>query len=364
VTLNLSANNATDMCIRNNTFVLCGLLWEPYSTTKAWTLPSSDGSKTVYALFRDGSGNVSELYSDSIILDTVAPTGSIAIKGGDPYTGIKTVNLALTAADTNGVAQMCIRNSTLLPCTLLWERFSPNKSWTLPSGEGTKTVYAQFMDGAGNVSPTYSDSIVLDTSAPTGSVTINGGATYSNSRAVNLAVTASDPNGVTDMCIRNEGDPFHFEPYAPTRSWLLPPYDGLKTVYALFQDSSKNISGMFSNTIILDATAPVDGNLTAVPGDGQVSLNWSEFYDILSGISAYTVVFGTTNSPPPCSGGTEIYKGNSTSFVHKGLTNGTMYYYRVCATDVAGNTSTGATATAVPKVWDLFLPLIVNDLVR
>ena len=35
----------------------------------------------------------------------------------------------------------------------------------------------------------------------------------------------------------------------------------------------------------------------------------------------------------------------STDFHHTGLTAGKTYYYRVCATDNAGNTTTGATAS-------------------
>src|SRR5206468_6174938 len=38
------------------------------------------------------------------------------------------------------------------------------------------------------------------------------------------------------------------------------------------------------------------------------------------------------------------------------LINGTTYYYRVCATDKAGNTSSGATASAAPQASDTAAP--------
>jgi len=69
----------------------------------------------------------------------------------------------------------------------------------------------------------------------------------------------------------------------------------------------------------------------ATPGDAQVALSWTGFSDALSGIPNY-VYSGPDTSIPP----------------HTGLINGTTYGYRICATDGAGNTSTGATATARP----------------
>jgi hypothetical protein len=44
--------------------------------------------------------------------------------------------------------------------------FTSNVSYTLPGGDGTKTVYAWYKDAAGNVSGTASDSILLDQTLP------------------------------------------------------------------------------------------------------------------------------------------------------------------------------------------------------
>lgn len=46
---------------------------EAYATSKAWTLASGDGSKTVYVKFSDPSGNWSGPISDTITLDTAPP---------------------------------------------------------------------------------------------------------------------------------------------------------------------------------------------------------------------------------------------------------------------------------------------------
>jgi hypothetical protein len=46
------------------------------------------------------------------------------------------------------------------------ENYSMTKAWTLLPGHGVKTVSVWFGDGAGNWSPMYSDTIVLDTTVP------------------------------------------------------------------------------------------------------------------------------------------------------------------------------------------------------
>jgi hypothetical protein len=54
--------------------------------------------------------------------------------------------------------------------------FSRNVAYTLASGDGIKTVYAWYKDGAGNVSARTSDSIRLDrTPASNGTLTATAG---------------------------------------------------------------------------------------------------------------------------------------------------------------------------------------------
>ncbi len=52
---------------------------ETYTITKAWTLASGDGTKTVYVKFKDAAGNWSQAYSDAIILDTTKPAITITM---------------------------------------------------------------------------------------------------------------------------------------------------------------------------------------------------------------------------------------------------------------------------------------------
>ena len=139
--------------------------WEPYATTKSWTLPSGDGSKYVWVQFKNNAGMISGQYSDSISLDTSVPTGTIVINSGAVYTPSTSVTLTLSANDTgSGVADMRIGNSggTWEP----WEPYTTNKAWDLIPGAGSKSVWVQFRDNAGNISIQYGDSIILVVDPP------------------------------------------------------------------------------------------------------------------------------------------------------------------------------------------------------
>ncbi len=73
VVLNFNASlsgltaTTTQIMVSNNS-AFSGAVWEIYATTKSWTLTAGTGLKTVYAKFRDSLGNVSNVFSDDIVL--------------------------------------------------------------------------------------------------------------------------------------------------------------------------------------------------------------------------------------------------------------------------------------------------------
>jgi len=79
VSLTISAKQPYQMAISNN-IDFSGAIWENYTTSKKWILTEGDGRKTVYAKFRSLSGGVSEIVSDSIILDTVPPANVLNLE--------------------------------------------------------------------------------------------------------------------------------------------------------------------------------------------------------------------------------------------------------------------------------------------
>lgn len=97
--------------------------------------------------------------------DATAPTGTIGINDGARRTASRTVTLALSATDpspgywepASGLDSMRIKNAG--GSWTAWQPYAESKNWRLTRKAGTKTVYVQYMDGAGNVSARSSDSI-------------------------------------------------------------------------------------------------------------------------------------------------------------------------------------------------------------
>jgi hypothetical protein len=137
--------------------------WQEYSQEKSFDLPAGDGVKIVYVKVRDRAGNESDTISSGITLDTVPPTAlGIKINGGASSTNSTSVTLALSADDDgSGVAKMqfSIDGSSWTS----WETYSALKSFTLPAGDGEKTIYFRVRDKAGNLSSAISATIVLET---------------------------------------------------------------------------------------------------------------------------------------------------------------------------------------------------------
>jgi hypothetical protein len=102
----------------------------------------------------------------AVVVDNTAPTGSITIDDGASYTSQLTVTLNLKADDGSGelVGVQFTQDDASQFSEV--EEFAPSREWVLDPGDGQKTVGVRFHDRAGNVSPTYTGSIILDTEPP------------------------------------------------------------------------------------------------------------------------------------------------------------------------------------------------------
>jgi predicted phage tail protein len=80
----------------------------------------------------------------------------------------------------------------------------------------------------------------------------------------------------------------------------------------------------------------------------QVSLEWPESIDNLSGIFTY-LLYASSEGVPDSNNSTLIYQGLTPAFTHTNLMPGRTLYYLVYAVDGAGNYSNPAYAQAVPQ---------------
>lgn len=96
-----------------------------------------------------------------------------------------------------------------------------------------------------------------DTEPPSGTLTINGGASWTSSATLTLSVPATDNVGVTEVRVSGGGDTWTTFAYAPEITWTHPAAsDGGITVSVTWHDAAGNSTGAQAG-IGLDRTAPV-----------------------------------------------------------------------------------------------------------
>jgi hypothetical protein len=269
--------------------------WEDFTTSSHWALSAGDGIKTVYAKFKDRNGWESRTCSDSILLDTLPPTGTVTIDMGAEYTRNTTVTLAIAASDPIGVQAMLVSNSADFKGAL-WTEFQESLAWSLLPGDGERTVFVKLRDNGMHVSPAISGSIKLDSTAPSVSVVINDGAAATRFRDASVELLPTENYAVVSMQLR-EGD----GAFSPLADWIpfernvsfrLSAGDGMKTISARLMDAAGNIGSAGSGRIMLDLTAPLTalGSLPATSPRAAITVTWSA-KDPASGVLWYDVQY-------------------------------------------------------------------------
>jgi hypothetical protein len=96
-----------------------GTAWttRSYAPSQSWSLTATNGTKTVYVRWRDSAGNWSGVKTDTITLDTVAPTVTAPsrtfVTGSAISSGKVSVRLGWSGSDvTSGIARYELAQST------------------------------------------------------------------------------------------------------------------------------------------------------------------------------------------------------------------------------------------------------------
>ncbi|MBA3044023.1 PKD domain-containing protein, partial [archaeon] len=174
--------------------------------TISYTATLTEGAHTVTINVNDKAGKVATQASwqFTISLPDTTPPANLSIiitgTGETVYNTSTTVTLTLSAVDA---VSMMISNDVYFSGAT-WETYNTSKTWTLSTGDGVKTVYFKCKDTAGNVADPVSDTIILDTTPPTATITADKTAIYTG-ETVQFTGSTSEPTGATYLWIFGDG---------------------------------------------------------------------------------------------------------------------------------------------------------------
>ena len=167
---------------------------------------------------------------------------------------------------------------------------SAKVSYTLNQEDGTETVYCWFKDAAGNVSNVSQDSIILDTTAPTLTITspVSGSTYTSTSSTINLGGSALDAGSGLDVITYtlNSEAPITADGTDNWSTGVLSLQSGSNTISVSAKDKAANsITTIITITYTLPEALPgvaissdsvVYSDSAALSGDN----NWKHWYGI------------------------------------------------------------------------------------
>ena len=254
--------------------------------------------------------------------NTFTPTATYTAGGiQDSNTACYVKRIAITQVDarletglstTPHCAQVAIEN-IILPDTT-----APTLTGSLSATAGTLQVVLDWTDATDNVGVTGYD--------------VEYGTSTSYSTKTTSTTSAKTITGLTN------GTLYYFRVRA----------------YDAAGNKSSWLTATATPVVVADTTAPVlTGVLSATAGAAQVVLDWPDATDNV-GVTGYDVEYGTSTSY-----GTATTSTGSAKTI-TGLTNGTVYYFRVRAYDAAGNTSSWLESNATPAATDDFLGASIN----
>lgn len=157
-------------------------MWEPYAASRAWTVFPEPGYTTgtsgLFVTYRDASGNKLVL-SDTVNFDFQSPSGSMSINSNAAATRSRSVTINSSMSYAN---DMRIDGGAWIP-------YAATVPATLTAGDGIKTVVVDYRYAVNGNITTKTDTIELDTTPPTGTISIDGGADVT--RYSRVSVTSS-----------------------------------------------------------------------------------------------------------------------------------------------------------------------------
>ena len=320
---------------------------EAFAPTKAWSLTTGAGTKTVYVQFKDALGNWSGSVTDTIVFDSTAPTISARTATSITNSSARitwTTNEAATSQVDYGLTTS-YGSTTTLDLALVTSHS------VVLTGLAPSTIYnfrVRSRDAAGNESVSANSTFTTAAGADTVAPSVSMSAPVAGSPlggVVNVLATASDNVGVSGVQFLLDGNILGAEdttsPYSV--SWdTTTASNGSHTLAARARDAATNTTTSAAISVTVDNQAPA--GTVNINGGAPLTNNTSVTLS-LSASDAVTSVtqmrfsnIGTTYSAA------EAYATTKTWSLASGDGGKSVF---VQFMDAAGNWSAPATATIV-----------------
>lgn len=250
VTLNLSATDISG--VAEMQFSNDNINWtapEVYAATKLWTLTPGDGEKTVYVKFKDTVGNWSGAFSDSILLDTLAPP--VDIDAVTTPTNIASQTVSGTMESGAAVSVSVDTTATVgvvsYPTATIWSCMITGLV------EGTNNIAVTATDAANNTT-TATTGITYDSTAPA----VNIGAVTTPTNIASQTVMGTMESGATISVSIDTAATVGVVSYPTATTWSFTVtglIEGANNITVTATDAAGNMSTTAA-VIILDTILP------------------------------------------------------------------------------------------------------------
>ncbi|WP_173012841.1 Ig-like domain-containing protein, partial [Niveispirillum sp. SYP-B3756] len=276
----LSANLATGETVQVS--LDGGTTWTAATAAagqNSWSLSGQTltGSNTLQVKVADNVGNDGSVYSQAYVLDTTAPTTSIATAtfSADSGTGGDWITKSASQTISGTLSASLAAGETVyvsLDGGTTWKTATTGQnSWSLADQTltGSNTLQVKVTDAAGNDGSVYSQAYVLDTTAPTASIATaafsadsgTGGdfITSTANQTISGTLSTSLAAGETVQVSLDGGTTWKAATVtAGQNSWSLSgqTLTGSNTLQVKVTDLAGNEGSVYSQAYVLDTTAP------------------------------------------------------------------------------------------------------------
>ncbi|MFH2056290.1 MAG: choice-of-anchor X domain-containing protein [bacterium] len=357
VTVNPAALSGTRNIILGHDASFSGQNWRDYASSVNWTLEPGDGTKAVYAKFRDYEGNETATYvSDDIILDTRAVIDSVSEDSeGQTLSVGDILHLAVYTSEKDGSASVEVAGvgtQTLFDDGTAGDATADDGiyelDWTVPAAVDVRDggIRGSFVDAAGNRADDKTSGTVINIANPPPGALLS--AYVASTTEIDLTRTRSEVSDFGSyLLFRSESANVNTSSKLLSNvtsasntnykdSDLEPGTDYYYVVYTLDQSGLKAASNIAKATTEANEAPEKVTLFVSSFSDAAVSVGWTKSNE--TDFESYRIYRSESESVAITSANLRsvITSANSTSYTDSDVEASTTYYYVIVVYDEFG----------------------------